>query len=247
LQILLAEDNQVNQKVAARMLQKRGHQVMVVSNGKEALAALAVHSFDLVLMDVQMPEMDGLEATMAIRQKEKLSGLYQPIIAMTALAMKGDRERCLAAGMDGYISKPIHAEEFDAALQSCLIRRQHNAVMEMPVDSSVNESELLQRIDGDRALLAELVAIFRKECPGLLRAAHAAIQRKDSPALERMGHSLRGALANLSALAATDLAAELETMGRSGQLAQAGAKLLELEDELPKAIDTLETLACQKV
>jgi two-component system, sensor histidine kinase and response regulator len=248
LQILLAEDNQVNQKVAARMLQKRGHQVILASNGKEALAALAVRSFDLILMDVQMPEMDGLEATMAIRKSEKLTGLYQPIIAMTAMAMKGDRERCLAAGMDGYITKPIHAAEFDAALQTCVERRH----MEIPpgeeaISTSVNRSELLQRIDGDRALLAELVAIFRKEYPDLLYGARAAIQRKDSSALERMGHSLRGALANLSALTATDLAAELETMGRSGKLSQAAAKLHELEQELPKAMETLETLACQGI
>jgi two-component system sensor histidine kinase/response regulator len=118
LLILLAEDNRVNQKVAIRLLEKRGHQVVLVTNGQEALDALALHSFDLVLMDVHMPEMDGIQATMAIREKEKLTGLHQPLIAMTALAMKGDRERCLAAGMDGYLSKPIDSAELDILLAS---------------------------------------------------------------------------------------------------------------------------------
>jgi two-component system, sensor histidine kinase and response regulator len=123
LQILLAEDNHVNQKVATRLLEKRGHHVVLANNGKEALEALAQSSFDLVLMDVQMPEMDGIEATLAIRAQEKLTGLRQPIVAMTALALKGDRERCFAAGMDGYVSKPIDIEELDLALSSCLGRR----------------------------------------------------------------------------------------------------------------------------
>jgi CheY-like chemotaxis protein len=118
LRILLAEDNRVNQKLATRLLEKRGHHVTLANNGKEALAALAGGSFDLVFMDVQMPEMDGLQATMAIREQEKLTGGHQPIIAMTALAMKGDRERCLAAGTDGYLSKPISPEQLDEALDS---------------------------------------------------------------------------------------------------------------------------------
>jgi two-component system, sensor histidine kinase and response regulator len=116
--ILLAEDNRVNQNVATRLLEKRGHHVTLATNGKEALAALAGDSFDLVFMDVQMPEMDGLQATRVIREQEKLTGGHQPIIAMTALAMKGDRERCLAAGTDGYLSKPISAEQLDEALDS---------------------------------------------------------------------------------------------------------------------------------
>jgi CheY-like chemotaxis protein len=117
LHILLAEDNVVNQKLAARVLEKRGHTVVVVENGKEALAALERHGFDLVLMDVQMPEMDGLEATRVIREQEKETGGHVPIIAMTAYAMKGDRERCLEAGMDAYVSKPIQAGELFQAIE----------------------------------------------------------------------------------------------------------------------------------
>jgi two-component system, sensor histidine kinase and response regulator len=123
LHILLAEDNRVNQKIATRLLEKRGHHVVHAGNGEEALAALAQGSFDLVLMDVHMPGLDGLEATLAIREKEKSTGLHQPVIAMTALAMTGDRERCLAAGMDGYLSKPIDLQKLDEVLAVYADRR----------------------------------------------------------------------------------------------------------------------------
>jgi PAS domain S-box-containing protein len=118
LRVLLAEDNPVNQRLVTRLLDKRGHRVVVAANGHEVLEALEKESFDLVLMDVQMPDMDGLEATAAIRKKEKISGLHQAVIALTAHAMKGDRERCLEAGMDGYLSKPIRPRELDAILES---------------------------------------------------------------------------------------------------------------------------------
>jgi CheY-like chemotaxis protein len=118
LRLLLAEDNAVNQVLAVRLLQKQGHQVVVVGNGKEALAALEEQSFDLVLMDVQMPEMGGFEATAAIREQERGTGRHQPILAMTAHAMKGDRERCLEAGMDGYVSKPIQPKELLQAINA---------------------------------------------------------------------------------------------------------------------------------
>jgi CheY-like chemotaxis protein len=111
VRILLAEDNKVNQRVAVRMLEKDGHQVIVVGDGHQALAALEREDFDLVLMDVQMPEMGGLEATAAIREKEKSTGRHLPIVAMTAGAMQGDQEKCLAAGMDGYLSKPVRSQE----------------------------------------------------------------------------------------------------------------------------------------
>jgi two-component system sensor histidine kinase/response regulator len=123
LRILVAEDNAVNQKLVARLLEKRGHCVKVVANGREALAALDLATYDLVLMDVQMPEMDGFEATGEVRRNEKQTGLRTPIIALTAHAMKGDRERCLEAGMDAYLSKPIRPKELDDLLEKYIMVR----------------------------------------------------------------------------------------------------------------------------
>jgi len=123
LRVLLAEDNLVNQRLAVRLLEKRGHRVVVAATGLEALKALEKESFDLVLMDVQMPEMDGLEATAIIREKEKGTGHRQPIVALTAHAMKGDREKCIEGGMDGYLSKPIRPQELDQLLEIYMARR----------------------------------------------------------------------------------------------------------------------------
>jgi CheY-like chemotaxis protein len=123
LSVLLAEDNLVNQRLVVRLLEKRGHRVVVAGTGLEALQAMEKGSFDLVLMDVQMPEMDGLEATAVIREREKGSGLHQPVVALTAHAMKGDREKCMAGGMDGYLSKPIRPQELDQLLEIYVARR----------------------------------------------------------------------------------------------------------------------------
>ena len=126
--LLLAEDNRVNQKLATRLLEKRGHQVTVAATGREALDLLEQSDtegrpFDLVLMDVQMPEMDGFEATAAIRQRDQSLGRHTPVIAMTAHAVKGDRERCLAAGMDGYVAKPVNAQDMYRAIDELLTPR----------------------------------------------------------------------------------------------------------------------------
>ena len=123
LKVLLAEDNLVNQRLAVRLLEKRGHRVVVASNGLEALAALKKETFELVFMDVQMPEMDGMEATAAIREEEKRSGEHVPVVALTAHAMKGDREKCLAAGMDGYLTKPIRPQELEEILEAYVKNR----------------------------------------------------------------------------------------------------------------------------
>jgi two-component system sensor histidine kinase/response regulator len=123
LRVLLAEDNLVNQRLVVRLLEKRGHRVVVAANGLEVLRALEKESFDLVLMDLQMPEMDGFEATTGIREKEKGTGAHQAIVALTAHAMKGDREKCLAAGMDGYLTKPIRPQELDQLLEIYVARR----------------------------------------------------------------------------------------------------------------------------
>jgi len=125
LNVLLAEDNPVNQKLATRLLQKMGHSVTVVENGRQALAALEKNEFDVILMDIQMPEMDGLETTAEIREREKSQdGTHIPILAMTAHAMAGDRERCLEAGMDGYVSKPVNVQELVEAMENLPTRSQ---------------------------------------------------------------------------------------------------------------------------
>jgi CheY-like chemotaxis protein len=142
LSVLLAEDNLVNQRLATRLLEKRGHRVTLAANGREALTALDKNSYDLVLMDVQMPEMDGLEATAILRQRERASESHQPVIALTAHAMKGDQEKCLAAGMDGYLTKPIRPQELDEILDKYLTMRmeksagtsQHSSAAEQPVE-----------------------------------------------------------------------------------------------------------------
>jgi CheY-like chemotaxis protein len=123
LKLLLAEDNIVNQRLAVRLLEKRGHRVVVAANGVEALATLKKESFDMIFMDVQMPEMDGMEATAAIREREKGTDEHVIVIALTAHAMKGDREKCLAAGMDGYLSKPIRPQELDDVLEEYVSNR----------------------------------------------------------------------------------------------------------------------------
>jgi len=126
--VLLAEDNKVNQTLAVRLLEKRGYVVSIAGNGREALAALEKEAFDIVLMDVQMPEMDGFEATSAIREKERFAGRHIPIVAMTAHALKGDEERCLAAGMDAYISKPIRTNELFSTIEKVLRKSSQSVV-----------------------------------------------------------------------------------------------------------------------
>jgi two-component system, sensor histidine kinase and response regulator len=249
LDILLAEDNVVNQKLALRLLEKRGHKVMVVSNGREALAALTHKSYDLVLMDVQMPELDGISATILLREKEKHTGTHQVVIAMTALVMKNDRERCLAAGMDGYLSKPIRPQELDEVLELRVVQQSSSSRMEAAAPShdqpAVNVAELMDRLDGDRAFLAELTELFRTDYPRQIGAIHEAIHRNDAPGVKQASHALKGALSNLAASEAREMAANLERLGVSGDLASASTALGNLEKELTRTMESLDAL-CQE-
>jgi CheY-like chemotaxis protein len=250
LHILLAEDNPVNQKLALRLLEKRGHHVVVVSNGREALAALDKSSYNLVLMDVQMPEMDGLEATALLRGKEKISGNHQTVIAMTAMVMKGDHERCLAAGMDGYVSKPIRVQELDEALDrySSQDRKDSPDVQfSQPQTPAVSTDELLERINGDLGFLSELLDVFRKDYPQQIQAVRQAITDDDASALQRVGHTLKGSLGNLAAPMASRIATDLESMGKSGNLARAGIRAAELEEELVRVAEILDGMCLETV
>ncbi len=251
LNILLAEDNLVNQKLAIRLLEKRGHQVTLAQNGKEALNEMESTSFDVVLMDVQMPEMDGLEATRALRVREQTTGKHQAVVAMTALAMKGDKERCLDAGMDGYLTKPIRPQELDAVLDQYSVEQVPVALEEPAMANagagSLNMEDLMERIDGDMGFLSELAEIFRGDYPTQMRLVREAQAQGDATAVRRIGHSLKGALANLSATTAAALAATVEQMGKDGDLSKLDATLTALGRELESVDRTLETLCPELV
>ncbi len=227
LHILLVEDNPVNQHLAVRLLEKRGHSVVVANNGKEALAALANESFALVLMDVQMPEMDGLAATKAIRQQEEATGAHIPIVALTSHAMKGDRDLCFAAGMDAYLSKPLQAQQlFDMieqlALQPVATQEAAGEECEEKDPSAVFDQEAtLARVEGDHELLREIVGLFLLKTPELQATVHDSIARGDGKALEQAAHSIKGAVSSFGAWAAREAALKLEVLGREGDLAQA--------------------------
>jgi CheY-like chemotaxis protein/HPt (histidine-containing phosphotransfer) domain-containing protein len=208
--ILLVEDNPVNQQVAQRILQDWGHTVTVANNGREALEALERARFDLILMDVQMPEMDGLQATAAIRQREK--GERVPIIGLTAHAMKGDRERCLAAGMDGYVSKPIDTTQLFQAIERTSAAKPASA---QPEDDGFDEAESLRRAGGDRALLRFLIELFLSSCDGELEQINSALSAKGDR-LRRATHDFKGHVGAFSRRA-MDLARILEERAQEGE------------------------------
>jgi CheY-like chemotaxis protein len=228
----VAEDNPVNQTLAIRILEKQGHAVVIVDNGEAARDALVVQPFDLVLMDVQMPVMDGLEATAAIRAQEKSSGTHMPIIAMTAHAMKGDRERCLAAGMDGYVAKPIKLSDLDAAMQHIF---DGSAVPAQPwEDSPIDLACALATVDGDHAILGEVVELFLQNYPAWLAELRMAIGAGDARRTAQVAHSLKGAVRIFGEGPAYQLAYELEALARGGSVTGAPAALQSLTQELER-------------
>jgi PAS domain S-box-containing protein len=241
LRLLLAEDNLVNQRVAIHILEKAGHSVFAVGNGRQALEALAREAFDIVLMDVQMPEMDGLEATDAIRMQEQVTGGHQPIVAMTAHAMKGDRERCLEGGMDDYVSKPVRADELLGVLQKHAPRPPVDAVAPSPPPSATTETKdaavfdrqaALDRFNGEEELLEEVLQLFLSDAPNRLADIRAAVEQGDPKRLEIAAHSLKGASRYVGAERTAARAFKLEEMGHSGDLSRATDELRQLNDEL---------------
>jgi two-component system, sensor histidine kinase and response regulator len=236
LHVLLAEDNQVNQLLATRVFEKLGHRVTIVNNGREALSAVQAGKFDLVAMDVQMPEMDGLDATTAIRAWETAAGTHTPIMAMTAHAMKGDRERCLAAGMDGYISKPIRIQELEHAIAQLVSPIGTGPEAPVPEgtqsDGIVDHVALLAGVDGNRRLLRELIRLFIADCPQRLADIKQAIRGGDAEALRIAAHTLKGSVGNFAAKKAFATSHRLEIMGRDGKLDRAEEAYVTLEYEL---------------
>jgi PAS domain S-box-containing protein len=247
LRILLAEDNPFNQKLALGLLGKEGHAIEVVNNGAEAVAMMERETFDLVLMDVQMPEMDGFQATAAIRQREAASGRRTPILAMTAYAMKGDRERCLQAGMDGYVSKPIRARELFDAIAAVAGTSSEPAAPRRPEPAGPAEAPdwalALERVGGDRDLLRDLVRLFLQQCPGWVGELRQGLANSDAAVLKRAAHNLKSCLGNFGARAAFERAQSLETMGREGKLAGADEVCRALEQSLERLRPALAAFA----
>jgi len=241
LRILLAEDNPVNQKVAQRMLEKGGHTVVVAENGKEVLAALDRETFDLVLMDVQMSEMDGLEATVAIRRREKMTGGHIPIAAMTAHAMKGDRDLCLSAGMDGYVSKPLRAGKLFGTIEH-LFRNPSDVEVRVHSKRVMDVSAVLARLEGDMQLLKDMVGLFLEDCPRLLSDVQEAVACGDSQALARAAHAVKGSVANFTARDAFEAALALETIARDGDMARAERACAVLERKIKRLSSALASL-----
>jgi CheY-like chemotaxis protein len=239
LKVLLAEDNAVNQRLAVRLLEKDGHTVKVVACGHEAVAAVAKEKFDVVLMDVQMPEMDGLTAASCIRAKERAEGGHVPIVAMTAHAMKGDRERCLAAGMDDYVPKPIQARDLRAAIERQ--RQSENcdagaidkvrAGADRP-DAGLDLRQALAFVGGDETLLQEVIQLFLKECPRLAQCVRDAVDNGDARKLWISAHTLKGSVSNFGASEAAALADRLQVLGHEGKVAEAGPLVDALDNEL---------------
>jgi two-component system, sensor histidine kinase and response regulator len=256
LRILLAEDSAVNQQFALEVLQQLGHRVEVAENGKQAVAAAQSSCFDVILMDVQMAEMDGLEATAEIRRHEKTSGAHVPIIALTAHALNGDRERCLAAGMDGYLQKPFYPADLHNTLCAHLPALDRSAALNMPHlregtgenKEVLNTVEALARAGGSRKLLGRVSQVFLENLPAMWADIQTAVVRTDLAAIQRSAHMLKGSAGVIGAQAATAAARELEMIARSGQLDGVAVALDRLDRELqrltPAVIDLRNQSGC---
>jgi len=231
LRILVAEDNVINRTVAAGSLEKRGHSLVHAENGREAVAAVARETFDLILMDVQMPEMDGFEATRRIRELEETTGRHTRIVAMTAHAMAGDRERCLAAGMDDYVSKPLRKEDLLRALGQAGAQEGEDVRQATLLYS---HEQLLSQCDGDEELMSELVSIFHENTPQIVQAIGEAVEKRDGPALAAQAHKLMSSLGPFGAETARTLALRLEKHGQENNFGGAKERFTELGRETDK-------------
>ena len=246
LRILLAEDNRANQKVAKSLLERRGHSVVIAQNGKEAVETASTEQFDLVLMDIQMPAMDGFEATSVIREWEEMTGEHIPIVAMTAHAIKGYREQCLEAGMDGYIAKPINPDElidtlagFDCAAGDADVREHEE---DDEGGGPIDEAEALKRAGGDRELLGQIAEIILEDSPNMMAELRAALDAGDCEAVQRSAHALKGCVGNVSAKPAWKVAERLEHMGRDGDISESEAVWESLSEEINRLTPVLEDL-----
>lgn len=244
LKVLLAEDNLINQRVASELLRRWGHLVQVAGNGLEALSILERDSFDLIFMDLQMPGMDGLEATKRIRQMEAESGEHVPIVAMTAHAMRGDRERCLAAGMDDYLTKPINPELMSGIICKFAASRTGQSASANQVGGSgaLDMDKLDQRFEDDLELKHQLMQVFLEEYPVLMEDVRKAVADSDPEALARAAHTVKGSLGYFEATEASKAAFGLEQLGRSGSMQGASEGLDKLEKEMKSVRDAISRI-----
>jgi CheY-like chemotaxis protein len=247
--VLLAEDGIVNQKVVVGLLEKHGHSVRIANNGREAVAASAAEPFDVILMDVQMPEMDGYQATAEIRARERSTGKHARIIALTAHAMKGDREKCLLSGMDGYLPKPIDASDLYEAIEGAgtghVVSDDQGADTTATARALLNMRDALKRVGGNQEALSDLVELFHKECPKQLEEIHSAFSAGNARRLQRAAHTLKGSAAIFGAERTVDAAFAVESLGREGNLDSAADAIQVLEEELAELRKALAELPDQ--
>jgi CheY-like chemotaxis protein len=253
LDILVAEDTLFNQKFIRRLLDRWGHTATIVENGHAAVAAVSRHQFDIVLMDVQMPEMDGFEATEKIRAMESSTGRHVPIIAMTAHAMKGDRERCLEAGMDDYVPKPISSETLLNTINTLVDHYKGSAIVNLPEESRktpdtplFDREALLKAFDNDWDFLMEVVDMFVADCPQMMTDIKQAIDHQDASKLERTAHALKGMLGNFQVGASVEKAFALEKSGRSETFGDAATTYASLAEELARLEKVLVNMSQEK-
>jgi CheY-like chemotaxis protein/HPt (histidine-containing phosphotransfer) domain-containing protein len=247
LSVLVAEDNKFNQQVIQRMLERSGHTVRVVSNGSETLAALEQSAFDLLLLDVNMPEIDGLGVIRTIREREKATGNHLRVIALTALSGKRDRERCIEAGMDDFLAKPIRAAEVYAALDR-VIAAHPIAQPGVPAGNStlIDPAIMLSGCAGDAALLADMIQLFEEAAPELLARVESAVQSSDAEQLRIAAHSFRGLVSSFSTTAA-NAAHALEQLGSEGRAGEAAEQYQVLNQAVQELRTMLPTLTIEKL
>ena len=267
LKILLAEDSLINQRVALGFLERHGHEVVVASNGEEALLAMKEETFDLVLMDVQMPVLDGCQATGVIREKEQESGRHIPVIAMTAAAMKGDREKCLEAGMDDYISKPIDPEHLYDMLDEYSQQQSRRETEPAEGDTQHGQAETeatevaaasgesaaqsadvidldqaVERIPGGPEAVKEMALLMMEECPRLMKLIRDGLANRDAKVVGRGAHTLKSAADVFGAQAVVAIAIRIEVMGREENLENVPKEMGELEKEVARLDAALKSV-----
>ena len=242
LRVLVAEDNPTNQALVGALLKQKGHRVTLVGNGRLAADRAVLETFDVILMDVQMPEMGGLEATALIRDHERTAGGHVPIVALTARAMPGDREQCLAAGMDAYVSKPLRAEDLFSAIDSVVGRQPQPSAAASVASDKVDRDALLEGFGGRADLLKHVVEVFLEDAPATLARVKGAIEAGNGAEVAAGAHSLKGSVGLFSQGQAFEGARRLEQVAKSGDLSQAEAVRAEVEESVARLTTELRTL-----